>query len=98
MWLYPQVVDSAVLFDLGAATVSDTFAQYMGGLLGLQAAQIIVNDLVVTPGAAVTTSTSAFVPLQVEFTAQPAVNPAVQARAKVVGFDSIAHPAMNPAR
>lgn len=77
---FRQVVDSAVLFDLGAATVTDTFAQYMGGLLGLSAAQITVNDLVVAPGAAISTSASAFVPLRVEFTAQPVVNPTTQAR------------------
>ena len=79
--MYPlQVLDSAVLFDLGTATVTDTFAQYMAGLLGLKTDQITVNDLVVAPGSAVSTSASAFIPLQVEFTAQSALNPTVQAR------------------
>jgi len=59
-----QVLDAAVLFDLGAATVTASFGAFMGGLLGLQPNQIAVKDAVVTPGATVSTSTSAYVPLQ----------------------------------
>jgi len=61
----PQVLDASILFDLGAATVTATFAAFMGGLLGLQPSQIAVTDAVVTPGTAVSTSTSAYIPLQV---------------------------------
>ena len=73
-----QVVDSAVLFDLGSAAISTAFARYVGGILGLEPAQITVNDLIVAPGAAVSTAASGFVPLRVEVTAQPALNPSTQ--------------------
>ena len=60
-----QVMDASVLFDLGAATVTATFAAFIGGLLGLPPSQIAVTDAVVTPGAStVSTSTSAYIPLQ----------------------------------
>ncbi len=59
-----QTTDAAVLFDLGAAAVTSTFAAFIGGVLGLPPSQITVSEAVVTPGAAVSTDTSAYVPLQ----------------------------------
>ena len=53
-----------MLFDLGAAAVTSTFAGFIGSVLGLPASQITVDDAVVTPGATVSTDTSAYVPLQ----------------------------------
>ena len=57
-------MDAAVLFDLGAAAVTSTFAAFIGGVLGLPPTHVTVNDAVVTPGATVSTDTSAYVPLQ----------------------------------
>ena len=71
-------MDSAVLFDLGNTVVTDTFTHYMATLLDQEVGQISVHDLIVTPGSAVTTKASAFVPLRVEFVVQPGLNPVLQ--------------------
>lgn len=60
-----------MLFDLGAATVTATFAAFMGSVLGLQPSQIAVTGAVVTPGAVISAATSKYIPLQARARSPP---------------------------
>ena len=78
-----------MLFDLGAAAVTATFAAFMGGVLGLPPSQIAVNDVVVTPEATVSTDTSAYVPLQARSSPQHDAAPLIEAPRSDASLDTV---------